>query len=205
MDGGVNLMRINENEAIADPGPLGTAAFALTTFCLSLINAGFVGAKTEPIVLVLALVFGGSVQIMAGMWEFKKNNTFGATVFSSYGAFWLCFGVFVLGIGKWGWFDPNELNIAGSVAIFLIGFTILTLYLWIASFALHKAMAITFTVLIVALIGLDVHALTGSAGANRIGGYFGLLAAFGAYYMSAAGVINACYKKTVLPLGQFKR
>ena len=76
---------------IADPAPLSLGAFALTTFLLSLVNAGVMPAQTEPIVLAVALAFGGIAQMLAGMWEFRKGNVFGATVFTSYGAFWLSF------------------------------------------------------------------------------------------------------------------
>src|SRR6266550_9317738 len=79
---------------IADPAPLGLAGFALTTFVLSMFNAGLVNAKGEPIVFGLALAYGGLAQLLAGMWEFKNNNAFGATAFTSYGAFWLSFWAF---------------------------------------------------------------------------------------------------------------
>ena len=72
---------------IADPAPLGLAAFALTTFVLSFFNAGIVNSSGEPVVLGLALAYGGVAQLLAGMWEFRNNNTFGATAFTSYGAF----------------------------------------------------------------------------------------------------------------------
>jgi len=98
------VCNINETASIADPGPLGLAAFALTTFCLSLVNAGIVNAEAEMFVLMLALVYGGTVQIFAGMWEFKKNNVFGATAFSSYGSFWVAFALYVLGFHSFGWF-----------------------------------------------------------------------------------------------------
>src|SRR3954447_14712052 len=77
--------------AIADPAPLGLAAFAMTTFVLSMFNAGLVSDTAEPVVLGLALTYGGVAQLLAGMWEFRNNNTFGATAFTSYGAFWLSF------------------------------------------------------------------------------------------------------------------
>jgi uncharacterized protein len=80
---------------IADPGPLGLAAFALTTFVLSMINSGLVDKSAEPVVLGLALAYGGIAQLLAGMWEFSKGNTFGATAFSSYGAFWISFWAYV--------------------------------------------------------------------------------------------------------------
>src|SRR5947208_8703236 len=79
---------------IADPGPLGLAAFALTTFVLSMFNADLVGKGGEPVVLGLALAYGGLAQLLAGMWEFKNGNTFGAVAFTSYGAFWLSFWAF---------------------------------------------------------------------------------------------------------------
>ena len=80
---------------IADPAPLGLGAFALTTFLLSLVNAGVMDAKTEPVVLGVALAYGGIAQILAGMWEFRNGNVFGATAFTSYGAFWLSFWAYV--------------------------------------------------------------------------------------------------------------
>src|SRR6478752_2910365 len=81
--------------AIANPAPLGLAAFALTTFVLSMVNSGLVSDKAEPVVFGLALAYGGIGQLLAGMWEFKAGHTFGATAFSSYGAFWLSFWAFV--------------------------------------------------------------------------------------------------------------
>src|SRR5436190_19545552 len=75
----------------ADPGPLGLAGFALTTFVLSMFNADLVSRAGEPVVLGLALAYGGLAQLLAGMWEFRNNNAFGATAFTSYGAFWLSF------------------------------------------------------------------------------------------------------------------
>ena len=80
---------------IADPAPLGLAAFALTTFLLSLVNAGIMPKDAEPVMLGVALAFGGIAQLLAGMWEFRKGNVFGATVFSAYGAFWLSFWAYL--------------------------------------------------------------------------------------------------------------
>src|ERR1044072_4240731 len=80
---------------IANPGPLGLAAFALTTFVLSMFNAGLLDSSGEPIVFGLALAYGGIAQLLAGMWEFRTGNTFGATAFTSYAAFWLSFWAFV--------------------------------------------------------------------------------------------------------------
>src|SRR4051812_41196858 len=116
--------------SIADPGPLGLAAFALTTFVLSAVNAGWIHKGTEPIVFGLALTYGGLAQLLAGMWEFKKGNTFGATAFTSYGAFWLSFWAFVT------FYAPKvpKADVAQAVGIFLLAWGIFTLYMWVASF-----------------------------------------------------------------------
>src|SRR5664279_3170479 len=81
--------------SVADPAPLGLAAFALTTFCLSCVNAGLIGKGGDFVVLGLAFAYGGVAQFAAGMWEFKRNNVFGATAFTSYGAFWISFALLV--------------------------------------------------------------------------------------------------------------
>ncbi len=112
--------------SIADPAPLGLAGFALTTFVLSMFNAGLVGEAGEPVVLGLALAYGGGAQLLAGMWEFRKGNTFGATAFSSYGAFWISFWAFVTFFSKG---VP-----ATAVGLYLIAWGIFTFYMWIASF-----------------------------------------------------------------------
>ncbi|MTI84986.1 MAG: hypothetical protein FH756_14105 [Firmicutes bacterium] len=190
------VYNINETATIADPGPLGLACFALTTFCLSLVNAGIVNAQAEMIVLMLALVYGGTVQIFAGMWEFKKNNVFGATAFSSYGSFWVAFALYVLGASSFGWFEAN----GAAVAMFLIGWTIFTAYMWIGTFALNNGLLVTFTLLLITFILLDIGHVSNPI-FNKFGGYFGLATAFSAWYCSAAGILNTVYKRAVLPMG----
>lgn len=193
-----NVYEIKES-TIADPGPLGLACFALTTFCLSMINAGLVDKTTAIIVIALALVYGGAVQILAGMWEFKKNNVFGATAFSSYGAFWISLGIFDL---------LSSLHLvtvpAQGVWLFLIGWTIFTFYMWIGSFGTNKALAVTFSLLLIAFILLTVGA-AGSETAHKLGGYVGILTAFAAWYTSAAGICNTVFGRVVLPVGPMKK
>src|SRR5436853_788474 len=109
--------------AIADPAPLGLAAFALTTFVLSFFNAGLVSDKGEPVVLGLALAYGGLAQLLAGMWEFKNNNTFGATAFSSFGAFWLSFWAFNQFFAKE---ITDKAALGHAVGLYLIGWGIFT-------------------------------------------------------------------------------
>src|SRR3954447_21836983 len=119
-------------ESIADPGPLGLAAFAATTFVLSVFNAHIVkDASLEAVVLPLALFYGGFAQLLAGMWEFKKANTFGATAFASFGAFWLAYWFLVR-------FTTFPSDVPGNsaehaVATFLLGWTIFTAYMTVAA------------------------------------------------------------------------
>lgn len=187
---------INETASIADPGPLGLACFALTTFCLSLVNAGIVEKNAEMMVLMLALVYGGTVQIFAGMWEFKKNNVFGATAFASFGSFWVVFGLYVLGFHSWGWFEAS----GPAVAMFLIAWTIFTIYMWIGTFALNNGLLTTFTLLVITFILLDIGHVSNPI-FTKFGGYFGIATAFAAWYCSAAGILNTVYKRVVLPVG----
>src|SRR3954452_13140737 len=110
---------------LADPGPLGLAAFALTTFVLSMFNSGLMSDKGEPVVLGLALAYGGLAQLLAGMWEFRTGNTFGAVAFTSYGAFWLSFWAFVQFYEK----DVPATALGHSVGLYLIAWGIFTTYM----------------------------------------------------------------------------
>ena len=189
------LCLINENAAIADPGPLGLAGFATTTFALSSVNAGvFVPKGAEGTWLPLALIFGGSVQLLAGMWEFKKGNTFGSTAFSTYGAFWIALALLVLNnavyLGKDG-------NLGGAINFYLILFTIMTFYYTIATFKTNWAMVTLFVLLFITFLLLD-------AGQNVAGGWLGIIVAIIAWYIAAAAVINFTFKKTVLPVWPIK-
>jgi succinate-acetate transporter protein len=181
---------------IADPGPLGLAAFALTTFVLSVFNAGLLGLKAEPVVFGLALSFGGIVQIIAGVIEFFKNNQFGGVAFCSYGAFWMSF--WYLSTHP-DFFAPDAPKAQG-VGIFLLGWTIFTAYMTVAASKVTGGLFATFVVLLGAFIALTVGDLSELTVATRIGGWLGLGAAILAWYNSAAGVINTTHGKVVLPV-----
>ena len=181
---------------LADPGPLGLAAFALTTFILSFVNADLI--KAEPVVFGVALFYGGIVQVFAGMWEFAKGNTFGATAFSSYGAFWLSF-----------WYLTNHTDLSGlssteathGVGLFLLGWTIFTAYMWIASFRTNTVLFVVFTLLTITFALLTLGDLTTTPNLTKIGGFVGIATALGAWYASFAGVANSTFGRTVLPTG----
>ncbi|MFC3884862.1 acetate uptake transporter [Bacillus songklensis] len=189
-----------KNITIADPGPLGLAAFALTTFVLSCVNAHLVPASVADVFLTLGLFYGGLAQLLAGMWEFKKDNTFGATAFTSYGAFWIALSSMVYlqlnGVLSFG----ADKNIA--VGLFLVAWTIFTFYMWIGTFRLNLALNLVFSLLLATFILLDLTEFKIISGPAA--GYVGIATAFAAWYASAAGILNPLYGRDILPVGPFK-
>jgi succinate-acetate transporter protein len=188
----------------ADPAPLGLAAFALTTFVLSGHNASFI---PDAVWIGLALFYGGLVQLLAGMWEFRNRNVFGATAFSTYGGFWMSLGIFValvllsknLAAAVAG---PNLLN---ALAWFLVAFAIFNFYmlLWstrvsVAVFGVFLTLQITEILL---AIGFFREAHGHSAYVTHVGGWAGIVTAAVAWYTSAAGVVNGMSPAPVLPVG----
>ncbi|WP_246078576.1 acetate uptake transporter [Modestobacter excelsi] len=181
---------------IADPAPLGLAAFALTTFLLSLFNAGLLPAAGEPIVFGVALAYGGVAQVLAGMWEFRKGNVFGATAFTSYGAFWISFWAFVTFYAA----DiPDATDRETAVGWYLIGWGLFTLVLWVASLQTTTALALLFTLLAVTFFLLGSGDVAHNEGLTTIGGYLGLLTAAVAWYACLAGVSASTFGRAVLP------
>jgi succinate-acetate transporter protein len=188
--------------SVADPGPLGLAAFALTTFVLSMFNAGFIGQAGEPIVFGLALAYGGLAQLLAGMWEFRTGNTFGAVAFTSYGAFWLSFWAFEQFFAS-GITDKAALG--DAVGTFLIAWGIFTTYMWIASFRTTVAISVVFLLLAITFFVLGFAETSANADLTKIGGYFGLATAAAAWYASFAAVTNSTFGRIILPVGPLKK
>jgi succinate-acetate transporter protein len=182
---------------IGDPAPLGLAAFALTTFLLSLFNAGLLNSAGEPVVFSLGLFYGGLAQFLAGMWEFRNNNTFGATAFTSYGAFWLAFW----GLQQFYVDKIPEAVLGPAVGWFLIAWGIFTAYMWIGSFGVNTAVMLVFLLLATTFFVLGIGDLIGNDAIGVIGGYLGIVTAIVAWYTSAAGVINTTLGRAVLPVG----
>jgi succinate-acetate transporter protein len=183
---------------VADPAPLGLAAFALTTFLLSLFNAGLLSEAGEPVVFSLALFYGGLAQFLAGMWEFRNKNTFGATAFTSYGAFWLAFW----GLNQFYLDRIPEGQRPLVVGWFLIAWGIFTAYMLIASFRVNPAVMLVFLLLTTTFFVLGIGDLLGNTLVRHIGGYVGLATAIAAWYASAADVINDTFGQTILPVGK---
>ncbi len=188
---------------VADPAPLGLAAFALTTFMLSGHNASFI---PDVLWVGLALFYGGVIQLLAGMWEFRNRNVFGSTAFSTYGGFWLGLGVFVVLA------DATKLGggLAGSdvdngLAWFLLSFAIFNTYMLLWSTRLNVAVFGVFLTLeiteILLVIGFFNLAHGKSDWMLHAGGWAGVVTAAVAWYTSAAGVVNGMSPKPVLPVG----
>jgi succinate-acetate transporter protein len=179
----------------ADPGPLGLGAFAMTTFVLSIFNANLVSSAGTPVVLGLALAYGGLAQLLAGMWEFRTGNTFGAVAFTSYGAFWISF--FVI-----NQFEAKAIPVAhlsSAVAVYLYAWAIFTTYMFVASLRTTGAVALVFALLAITFFLLAI----GNAGTNtsvvHAGGWVGLATALAAWYASFAVVLNTTFGRVVLP------
>jgi len=182
----------------ANPAPLGLIGFGLTTVILSLINAGILPKGGEPVILPLAFAFGGLAQMIAGMMEFRCGNTFGTVAFLSYGAFWWWFALLVL-LGEHGVLDLTQ---AGStIAVTLIGWGVFTLYMWIATFRLTKALWWVFLTLWITFFLLGFGDLLGMHALTQAGGCVGLLCGLLAMYTSFALVANSTFGRTVLPIG----
>ena len=192
----------------ADPGPLGLAAFAGTTFMLSLVNAGLVGVQHVapgggllPMVAALALAYGGVAQFVAGLWEFRTGNTFGAVAFCSYGAFWISFYFIVQSAGK----NVPTVFFSG-LGLYLWMWGIFTAYMFIASLRTTAAVAAVFLLLAITFIvlGIGNSALTGTHdvtnGTIKLGGYIGIVTALVAWYASFAVVVNSTFGRVMMPV-----
>jgi succinate-acetate transporter protein len=196
---------------VADPAPLGLAAFALTTFLLSAINAGWAKSSTGFDWWSYAIAYGGLCQLLAGMWEFRNRNVFGATAFSTYGGFWI-------GLGLWLHFIVPTVKLTAIVSVnrdlgwILLAFAIFNTYMLIISTQVNLAVFLVFLTLEITEIFLFIGNLTTKVpvlppdinigGAVQIGGYIGVVTALVAWYTSAAGVMNGVKGRVVFPVGK---
>ncbi len=180
-----------EAAAVANPAPLGLSAFALTTFVLSAANAGLIPGAAAKMVVGVALFYGGIAQLLAGMWEFRSNNTFGAVAFSSFGAFWLAVGYSV---------QNNLIPNNTAFGYFLLGWTIFTFLLLVATLRTDGALIGVFFFLTLTFLALTIGAFGSSTTWTNIGGWLGIITAAVAWYR-AVGVLLASSKSVLkLPL-----
>ena len=198
---------------IADPGPLGLAAFALTTFLLSAKNAGWMTHATGNAWLGFAFAYGGFAQLCAAMWEFRNRNVVGATGFGTFGAFWIGLGLWFLLVVNPAVAAIRPATAAATVTALnhdlgwiLLGFGIFTLYATILISQTNMALFITFLLLFVTLIVLCIGNFNAGAallptGTIKFGGYLGIVTALVAWYTSAAGMAAGMGGKLRLPVG----
>ncbi|HEY8028368.1 MAG TPA: acetate uptake transporter [Gaiellaceae bacterium] len=194
-----------ESTLAANPAPLGLAGFALTTFLLSGHNASWI---PDLIWVGPAIFYGGLAQLCAGMWEFRNRNVFGATAFSTYGAFWMGLGIFIiLGVGNHSWFAGYKGgDLTNALAWYLFAFAVFNTYMLLGSMRVNTAVFLVFFTLEITEILLVIGFFNLSHGGTKwwlhAGGWVGILTAAVAWYTSAAGVMNDTAGRTVLPVGK---
>lgn len=179
----------------ANPAPLGLCAFGLTTILLNIHNSGF--TELSSMILAMGIFYGGIAQVIAGVIEAKKNNTFGLTAFTSYGFFWLSL-VALLVMPKLGWAEPAS---NGSMVAYLSLWGIFTFCLFFGTLRLNRALQFVFaslTILFALLVWGDA---SGNASIKHLAGYEGIICGASAVYTGMAGVLNEVYGKTILPIG----
>ena len=197
-------VQLIESTSAADPAPLGLAGFALTTFLLSGTNASFI---PDLIWVGFALFYGGFAQFCAGMWEFPNRNVFGATAFSTYGGFWMGIGIYVVLAHTTGFLGSmTPVDVANSLAWFLLAFAIFNTYMLIGSMRVNVAVFMVFLTLevteILLVIGNFRLAHGGTPWILHAGGWAGIITAGVAWYTSAAGVWNGVAGRSLLPVGR---
>ena len=184
---------------IADPAPLGLAAFALTTFLLSAANAGWMKSATGDAWLGYAFAYGGFGQLLAGMWEFRNRNVFGATAFSTYGGFWIGLGLWALLVAPHA---PSAAAAGHDIAWILLAFAIFNTYMLIWSTQVNAAVFAVFLTLELTEIILFIGNFSNSSGTVKFGGIVGIITAVCAWYTSAAGVANGMGGPLKVPVGR---
>jgi len=178
----------------ANPAPLGLVAFGMTTVLLNLHNAGFFALGS--MILAMGIFYGGLAQVIAGIEEWKKNNTFGATAFTSYGMFWLTL-VALLVLPKLGLADASDKT---AMAAYLAMWGIFTFVMFVGTLKANRALQLVFGTLAILFFLLALGDATGNSTITVIAGYEGILCGFLAIYAGLAQVLNEMYKKTVAPL-----
>ncbi len=187
-----------QKDSTANPAPLGLLGFGMTTVLLNIHNAGFF--PINAMILAMGIFYGGLAQIIAGIMEWKKNNTFGTTAFTSYGLFWLTLVALIL-MQKFGWVDSAS---NGAMAAYLAMWGGFTAVLFIGTLRINKALQVVFGSLTLLFFLLVLRDLTGSELIGKIAGYEGIFCGFSAIYTGLSQVLNEVYKRPVFPLGSVK-
>lgn len=181
-------------DTTANPAPLGLLGFGMTTVLLNLHNAGFY--ELSSMILAMGICYGGLAQVIAGIMEWKKKNTFGTTAFCSYGLFWLSLVVLVL-LPKTGWIEATSKPAMGAY-LFIWG--VFTFVMFIGTLRLNRALQFVFLSLAILFWLLAIGDWSGNASITKLAGYEGIICGVSAMYAGLAQVLNECYGKTILPL-----
>ncbi len=192
---GVISTMITIQDTTGNPAPLGLMGFGMTTVLLNLANAGIYSLGS--MILAMGVFYGGLAQIIAGIEEWKKKNTFGATAFTSYGAFWLSL-VALIFFPKWGWIPATD---KGGMVAYFIMWGIFTFIMFIGTLKLNRALQVVFFTLFVLFFLLAAGEGTGSPAIITIAGWEGIICGLSAIYAGLAQVLNEIYGRTVWPLG----
>jgi uncharacterized protein len=189
----VNIMSVKDS--IANPAPLGLMGFGMTTVLLNIHNAGFFPLNT--MILAMGIFYGGIAQIIAGIMEFKKNNTFGATAFISYGSFWLTLVALILMPKS----NMGEAASETAMICYLVMWGIFTFLMFLGTLKINRALQTVFGSLVILYFMLAIGDATENAVIKTITGFEGIFCGLSAIYTAIATLLNEIYGKTVLPLG----
>jgi len=198
MEKGNNMVTANIKEITANPAPLGLLGFGMTTVLLNIHNAGFI--PMSAMILAMGIFYGGIAQVIAGIMEWKKNNTFGTTAFTSYGFFWLSL-VALMVMPKLGLAEAADKK---AMAAYLFMWGLFTFVMFIGTLKISRALQFVFLSVAILFFLLAAGDFTGSEAITRIAGYEGIICGFSAIYAALAQVINELYGKEVMPLGNMK-
>ncbi|CAM3643874.1 acetate uptake transporter [Rahnella bruchi] len=187
-----------QSKPLANPGPLGLMGFGMTTILLNLHNAGFF--PLTAVIVSMGIFYGGLIQILAGMMEFKKGNTFGTTAFTSYGAFWLSL-VGILMLPRMGMADASSESFLGA---YLGLWGVFTLFMFIGTLKANRGLQVVFGSLTILFALLCYGNMTGNTAVLHFAGFEGIFCGASAIYLAMAEVINEQYGRTVLPIGEPK-
>ena len=196
-----NSQQLHIKDTTANPAPLGLLGFGMTTILLNLHNAGII--ELDAMIMGMGIFMGGIAQIFAGIQEWKKNNTFGATAFTAYGSFWLSLVALWL-IPKTS-FGAAYKSSESAVAWYLLLWGVFTLFMFIGTLRLNRLLQVVFGSLTILFFLLAISDFTGNASLKIFAGYEGIFCGLAAFYGCVAQVINEVYNKTILPLGVLKK
>jgi succinate-acetate transporter protein len=186
-------------DTTANPAPLGLLGFGMTTVLLNMHNAGWF--PLDSMILAMGIFYGGMAQVFAGVFEWKKGNTFGTVAFLSYGLFWMSL-VGLIAIPKFGWAPAQNSN---SFAAYLFMWGLFTLIMYFGTLKANRALQVVFFTLFVLFFLLSAHILFESKALGVVAGYEGIICGFSAIYAGLAQVLNEMYGRTVWPLGPVTR